>query len=67
MTTQEDLLAFVNKRIKDLIKIRDEMHAEGNHVADEYTEGAIDSYNIMRIKLEGKVEFINDDEDDEAI
>ncbi len=57
MTTPEELLAFVKERIQTLNNIREEMHAEGNHDSDEYTAGAIDSYDVMRIKLEGKVDF----------
>jgi GTP-binding protein len=38
------------------------MLAAGNHASAQYTEGALDTYDIMRIKLEGKVEFIEDDE-----
>ena len=55
--TSEQMLDFVNKQISDLTKLRDELRSEGNYVAEEYTKGAIDSYDIMRIKLEGKVEL----------
>lgn len=65
MATTEELLAFVQKRIKTLKKIRKEMLAAGNHAAAEYGEGALDAYEIMRIKIEGKVQFVSDDEDDE--
>jgi hypothetical protein len=55
--TSEQMLDFVNKQISDLTKLRDELRAKGSFVAEEYTKGAIDSYDIMRIKLEGKVEL----------
>ncbi len=49
--TQEELLEYVNERIATLTEIREEMLAEGNHASEEYTAGAIDSYDIIRIKL----------------
>ena len=58
MITTEELLTYVKERIATLTELRDKMHAEGNHASDEYTAGAIDSYDIMRIKLEGNVTFI---------
>ena len=63
MTSTDELLVYVNKRIKMLTKIKKEMLAAGNHASAQYTEGALDTYDIMRIKLEGKVEFIEDEED----
>ena len=56
--TNEEMLSYVKERIATLTELRDEMHAEGNHASDEYTAGAIDSYDIMRIKLEGTVTFL---------
>jgi hypothetical protein len=58
MMTNEEMLAYVKERIATLTELRNEMHAEGNHASDEYTAGAIDSYDIMRIKLEGTVTFL---------
>jgi hypothetical protein len=55
--TNKEMLDFVNKQIRTLTALRDELHSEGSYVAEEYTKGAIDSYDIMRIKLEGKVEL----------
>ena len=55
--TSQQMLDFVNKQISTLTALRDELHSEGSYVAEEYTKGAIDSYDIMRIKLEGKVEL----------
>jgi hypothetical protein len=57
MMTSQQMLDFVNKQISTLTALRDELHSEGSYVAEEYTKGAIDSYDIMRIKLEGKVEL----------
>jgi hypothetical protein len=59
--TPEELMVFVKERIKTLTKIREEMRAEGNHAADSYTSGALDSYDIIRIELEGKVTSKNQD------
>jgi hypothetical protein len=55
--TNKEMLDFVNKQISTLTALRNELHSEGSYVAEEYTKGAIDSYDIMRIKLEGKVEL----------
>ena len=49
--TIDELLVFLDERIKTLTEIREEMLAEGNHASEEYTAGAIDSYDIIRIKL----------------
>jgi hypothetical protein len=58
MITSEELLEYVKERIATLTELREEMHAEGNHASDDYTAGAIDSYDIMRIKLEGQTKFL---------
>jgi hypothetical protein len=63
MTSTDELLVYVQKRIKELTKIKKEMLAAGNHASAQYTEGALDTYDIIRIKLEGKVEFIEEEED----
>ena len=67
MSGTEELLAFVQKRIKTLTKIRKEMLAAGNHEAAKYSEGALDAYEIMRTKIEGQAQLVSeeDDEDDE--
>ena len=62
MTSIDELLVYVQKRIKELTKIKKEMLSAGNHASAQYTEGALDTYDIIRIKLEGKVEFIEDKE-----
>ena len=57
MTSQEELLTFVKDKIKQLNDIGNEMLAAGNHASKEYRKGAIDTYDIIRIRLEGKVKF----------
>lgn len=57
MTSQEELLTFVKNKIKQLNDIGNEMLAAGNHASKEYRKGAIDTYDIIRIRLEGKVKF----------
>jgi hypothetical protein len=63
MTSTDEILVYLQKRIKELTKIKKEMLAAGNHASAQYTEGALDTYDIIRIKLEGKVEFIEEEED----
>jgi hypothetical protein len=46
-----DLLEFVEGRIKELTLLRDEYQGEGDHEMDDYTAGAIDAYDIIRMKL----------------
>ena len=62
MTSQEELLTFVKDKIKQLNDIGKEMLAAGNHASKEYRNGAIDTYDIIRIKLEGKVQFVEEPE-----
>jgi hypothetical protein len=62
MTSQEELLTFVKDKIKQLNDIGKEMLAAGNHASKEYRKGAIDTYDIIRIKLEGKVKFAEEPE-----
>jgi len=47
----QDLLAFVEGRIKELTLLRDEYQGEGDYEMDDYTAGAIDAYDIIRMKL----------------
>jgi len=49
--TKQDLLSFVNGRIKELTQKRDEYQAEGDYELDDYCAGAIDAYDIVRMKL----------------
>lgn len=47
----KELLAFAEERIQVLTEIREELHNQGDESMDEYTAGAIDAYDIMRMKL----------------
>ena len=58
MTTEKELLKYINGRIAKLTEIREEMLSEGDDSTDRYTEGAIDALDGMRIKLEGKVQIL---------
>jgi hypothetical protein len=47
----KELLEFVEKRIKDLTELRDGYLEEGDNELSDYSAGAIDAYDIMRMKL----------------
>jgi hypothetical protein len=47
----QDLLSFVEGRIKELTLLRDEYQGEGDYEMDDYAAGAIDAYDIIRMKL----------------
>jgi hypothetical protein len=48
---QTDLLAFVKGRIEELTLLRDEYIQENEDSMSDYTAGAIDAYDIVRMKL----------------
>jgi hypothetical protein len=47
----KELIEFVEKRIKDLTELRDGYLEEGDNELSDYSAGAIDAYDIMRMKL----------------
>jgi len=47
----QDLLSFVKERMSDLEQKRLEYQAEGDYELDDYCAGAIDAYDIVRMKL----------------
>jgi hypothetical protein len=49
----ESLLDFVNGRIVELTALREQYEIEGDYEMDDYCAGAIDAYDIVRIKLNG--------------
>jgi hypothetical protein len=49
----EGILSFVKMRIKELTEYRDTEIAIGEYGIQDYTEGCIDTYDTIRIKLEG--------------
>jgi hypothetical protein len=51
INTIDELLVFLDERIKLLTEIKEEMNDNDDYSNDEYTNGAIDSYDIIRIEL----------------
>ena len=47
-----DILDFVKGRIAELTQLREEYQAEGDNSMDDYSAGAIDAYDIVRMRLE---------------
>jgi len=47
-----DLLEFVKSRISELTLLRDEYQVEGDYEMDDYCAGAIDAYDVVRMRLE---------------
>lgn len=47
----DDLRAFVEGRIKELTELREKYQEEGDNEMDDYSAGAIDAYDIVRMKL----------------
>ena len=47
----DTLRRFVEGRIKELTEKREEYQAEGDVELDDYCAGAIDAYDIVRMKL----------------
>lgn len=48
-----DLLEFLNGRITDLTQYRKECQDDGDFSTDDYLAGAIDAYDIVRMKIDG--------------
>lgn len=51
--TVKDLLDFVEGRIVELTELRAQYELEGDFEMDDYSAGAIDAYDIVRMKLNG--------------
>jgi hypothetical protein len=49
----KDLLDFVNSRIDDLTQQRSKYQDENDYEMDDYLAGAIDAYDIVRMKIDG--------------
>ena len=47
----QELLYFVTGRIAELTELREKYQEEGDHELDDYSAGAIDAYDIIRMKL----------------
>jgi hypothetical protein len=47
-----DILDFVKGRIAELTELREKYESEGENEMDDYSAGAIDAYDIIRMKLE---------------
>jgi tryptophanyl-tRNA synthetase len=48
---KQDLLSFVKERIEDLTQKREEYQNDNDYEMDDYCAGAIDAYDIIRMKL----------------
>jgi hypothetical protein len=48
-----NILEFVKGRISELTELRDSYIEEGDYELSDYSAGAIDAYDIVRMKLEG--------------
>jgi len=46
-----DILEFVEGRIAELTELRERYQEEGDHEMDDYSAGAIDAYDLVRMKL----------------
>ena len=49
--TLQDLLAHVTGRIEELTALREIYQKLGDYSLDDYCAGAIDAYDIIRMKL----------------
>lgn len=49
--TKSELLSFVVGRIAELTELREGYEEEGDHSLSDYSAGAIDAYDIIRMKL----------------
>jgi hypothetical protein len=47
----QDLLSFVKGRIEELTHKREEYQNDNDYEMDDYLAGAIDAYDIVRMKL----------------
>jgi hypothetical protein len=47
----DNLLEFVEGRISELTQLREQYQADGDYELDDYSAGAIDAYDIVRMKL----------------
>lgn len=47
----EDLLSFVKRRIDELSTLREIYQEQEDYSLDDYCAGAIDAYDIIRMKL----------------
>lgn len=50
----QDLLTFVKERIETLTGLREKYQAENDYELDDYCAGAIDAYDIVRMRLTAK-------------
>jgi hypothetical protein len=50
--TKSDILSFVKERIALLTEYRENEIAVGENEIHDYTSGAIDAYDIIRLRLE---------------
>ena len=52
--TIDELIAFLDERLKLHADIKEEMHAKGDYSADEYRQGSVNAYEVIRYEITGK-------------
>lgn len=52
MQTVAELLSFINGRMAELTELRDQYQNDSDYEMDDYLAGAIDAYDIIKMKLE---------------
>lgn len=48
-----EILDFIKSRIEELTQLREKYQQEDDYEMDDYCAGAIDAYDIIRMKMEG--------------
>lgn len=52
--TIDELVAFLDERLKLHAEIKKEMHAKGDYSADEYRQGSVNAYEVVRYEITGE-------------
>jgi hypothetical protein len=51
---KNEIVAFLTNKINDLQELQKEYHKQNDYSMDDYASGAIDAYDIVRMKLTNK-------------
>jgi hypothetical protein len=54
INTIDELIAFLDERLKVHADIKKEMHDKGDYSADEYRQGSVNAYEVVRYEITGK-------------